>query len=102
MPFVSLRFVFRDSHPNERANNTAECATGSEASKSGYDRTGRNQWTESGNCKSADPDKQSQSSTDHSAGRNSSGGAFWCFCALVVRKVFRTFVVRKQNRDIVV
>src|ERR1019366_1025220 len=58
-----LRFVFRDSHPNERANNTADCAAGSEGSKSGYDRTGRNQRTNSGNCKNTDPGQQSQSST---------------------------------------
>ena len=100
--FVSLRFVLRDAHPNQCANQAAHRAAHAESRQSGHDRTGRNERTDSGNCKDPDSGQQSKSSANHSAGGNSGGGSFGRFCTLVVSKVFSAPDVREQDRNIVV
>ena len=43
------------SHPDERTDQTADRAADPEACERAHDRTGRNERTDSGNCKHADP-----------------------------------------------
>ena len=101
MPFVSLRLVLWNAHPNERANQTADRAAHSEAGKSGHNRTGCNKRTDSGNRKSADPSQQAKSSTNRSTCSNAGSGTFWRLCILLMSKIFGALVFREQNRDIV-
>ena len=102
MSFVPLGFVLGDAHPDEGANQTTDSAADPEAGKSAHDRTSRNERTESGNRKSADPGQQAQGSADHPAGRNAGRGALRRFCILLMGKVFRPWFVLKQNRDVVI
>ena len=100
--FVALGFVLGDAHPDECANQTADSAADSQAGQSAHDRACRNKRTDPRNRKSADPGQQAQSSTDHSAGRNSGGGSLRRFCILLMGEIFRSLVVLEQNRDVVV
>src|SRR3954466_15780386 len=58
----------------------------------------RNEWADARNCKRADARQPTQCSTDHSSSARASCGPFRRLGVLLMSKIFRALVFRKEDR----
>src|ERR1700688_2664818 len=98
--FISLGFVFRDAHSDERACKAADNSARTRARKSCHDRAGGDERTEAWNRQRSDADKPAQSPANHRSGSCSGGGPFGGLGGLFVSKILGSLILGKQNRDI--
>src|SRR6185369_4537887 len=99
---VPLGFVLGNSHADERTNQPAYRSADPNACERGHDRTGSDEWSQSGDGECTDAGKQSQRAADRAASRGASGRALGCFRVFLVGKLLRALVVGQQHRNVVV
>src|SRR4029079_4815946 len=99
---VPLGFVLGKSHADERTNQPAYRSADPNACERGHDRTGSDEWSQSGDGECADAGKQSQRAADRAARRRAGGRALGRLRVLLVGELLRALVVRQQHRNVVV
>src|SRR5271165_466958 len=93
-PLVTLGFVFRQSHPDQRSDEPADNSSGPDATEGAHDRTSRDEWSKSGNRQRADARQPAECSTDYRASGRTGGRTFRRLGALLVREFLVALVVR--------
>src|ERR1700733_15647655 len=100
--FISLRLVLGNAESDQGSHETANGSADAYAGERGHDGASRDERAYTGNRERADSRQNAQSPADCAAGQNAGGGAFGGLGVLLVREFFRSLIIRKQNRDIVI
>src|ERR1700691_4298730 len=99
---ISLGLILGDPHSHQSADQAAYCSTNAQTSERTHDRTGRNEWPDTGDRQGADPCQKTQCPTYNAPSRDARGSTFRRLSALLVSELPRTLDIGKQHRDVVV
>ena len=99
-PFEAFRFVFGNSHSNERSSHAADRTARSDSRQGGDQGPGSDKRSEAGNGDSANSDQPPERSAEHSPGCHPGGRPFRSLRAFFKRKIFRTHVFREEHGDV--
>src|SRR6185437_5323887 len=98
--FVTLGFVFGNSHSHQRACNPADRASDTDSRQRSYNWSRSYEWANTRNRQGADAGQPSQSTPDYRPRASSGRGTFGCFRMFLVGKILRAFILGKQYGNI--
>src|ERR1035441_5198310 len=99
-PVIANRFIFGDTHTDEGSHESSDSASGAHTGQRRHDRSRRDERAEARNRQRADANQEAQRTADDATRTCSRTGALRSLGALLVREVFGSLVVGKQNRNV--
>ena len=100
-PSYCLASSFGNTHPDEGTSQSTCGGPDTRAGKRRHNRPGRDKRSEPWDRQCPDPNHPAQRSAEHRTAASAGGCAFGGLGMLLVRKIARSRLVRKKNRNIV-
>src|ERR1017187_3951649 len=96
-PVIADRFIFGDTHTDEGSHESSDRASSTHTGQRRHDRCRRDERAEAWNGQRPDSNQEAQRTADDATRTCSRTGALRSLGALLVREVFGSLVVGKQN-----
>src|SRR5580704_4771330 len=100
--FISLRLVFRNTHPHQSADEAAHCATHTQSRQRAHNRTSSNERSHARDGERTDSSKKTEGPTHNAACSHPRGRALGSLRVLLMSELLRALSVGKQHRYVIV